>query len=315
MIAAADLGASNINSPALWTGFVCGVVLLLLFDLRIAGKREQEAGFREALSWSLFWVALSLGFGGYIWVRHGGQAGLEFFAGYLLEKSLSVDNLFVFVVLFRSFAIPPQYQHRVLFWGVLGAIVLRGALILAGMALVHRLHWIIAVFGFVLVYTAWKILFTSEEDDRLPIDNGIVRWVRTHVPMTGTIDGPEFFVRRAGKLLATPLLLAIVAAETADLVFALDSIPAVFAVTDDSFLVFSSNICAVMGLRALYFVVRGALLKLRYLKPGLAAILTFVGLKMMLWRWMTLPTGTSLSIILGILAIALVVSLGKSKSA
>jgi tellurite resistance protein TerC len=314
MIAAADLGARNINSPALWIGFLCAVVLLLLFDLRIAAGREKEAGFREAVGWSAFWVFLSLSFGGYIWARHGGQSGLEFFAGYLLEKSLSVDNLFVFVVLFRSFAIPPQHQHRVLFWGVLGAILLRGALILAGMALVHRFHWILAVFGFVLVYTAWKILFTSDEDERLPTDNGVVRWVRAHVPMTGTIDGPEFFVRRAGKLMATPLLLAIVAAETADLVFALDSIPAVFAVTDDSFLVFSSNICAVMGLRALYFVVRGALLKLRYLKPGLAAILTFVGLKMMLWRWVTLPTGTSLLIILGILATALLVSLLKSES-
>ena len=315
MIAAADLGARNINSPALWLGFLCGVLLLLLFDLRIAGKREQEAGFREAVWWSVFWVVLSLSFGGYIWVRHGGQSGLEFFAGYLLEKSLSVDNLFVFVVLFRSFAIPPQHQHRVLFWGVLGAIVLRGALILAGVALVHRFHWIIAVFGFVLVYTAYKILFTVEEEDQVPTDNGVVRWVRAHVPMTATIDGPEFFLRKQGRLFATPLLLAIVAAETADLVFALDSIPAVFAVTDDSFLVFSSNICAVMGLRALYFVVRGALLKLRYLKPGLAAILTFVGLKMMLWKWIALPTGASLAVVLGILGVALAVSLLKTDPA
>ena len=313
MIAAADLGARNINSPALWAGFICAVVLLLLFDLRIAGRREQEAGFREAVGWSVFWIFLSLGFGGYIWTRHGGQAGLEFFAGYLLEKSLSVDNLFVFVVLFRSFAIPPQHQHRVLFWGVLGAIVLRGSLILAGVALVHRFHWILAVFGFVLVYTAWKILFTPDEEGRAPTDNAVVRWVRAHVPMTGTIDGPEFFLRKEGRWFATPLLLAIVAAETADLVFALDSIPAVFAVTDDSFLVFSSNICAVMGLRALYFVVRGALLKLRYLKPGLAAILTFVGLKMMLWKWVILPTGTSLAIVLGILATALIVSVAKGK--
>ena len=311
MIAAADLGARNINSPALWVGFLCAVLLLLLFDLRIAGRREQEAGFREAVGWSVFWIILSLGFGGYIWARHGGQSGLEFFAGYLLEKSLSVDNLFVFVVLFRSFAIPPQHQHRVLFWGVLGAIVLRGGFILAGVALVHRFHWIIAVFGFVLVYTAYKILLGAEVDDRQPTDNAVVRWVRAHVPMTATIDGPEFFLRREGRLVATPLLLAVVAVETADLVFALDSIPAVFAVTDDSFLVFSSNLCAVMGLRALYFVVRGALLRLRYLKPGLAAILTFVGLKMMLWKWVALPTGASILIILGILATALLVSLLK----
>ena len=309
MIAAADLGARNINSPALWAGFLCGVVLLLLFDLRIASRGQKETGFREAVGWSVFWIALSLGFGGYIWTRHGGQAGLEFFAGYLLEKSLSIDNLFVFVVLFRSFAIPPEHQHRVLFWGVLGAIVLRGALILAGMALVHRFHWILAVFGCVLIYTAWKVLFTDESEDRLPTDSSVVRWVRAHVPMTATIDGPQFFLKRDGRWLATPLLLAIIAAETADLVFALDSIPAVFAVTDDSFLVFSSNICAVLGLRALYFVVRGALLRLRYLKPGLAAILTFVGLKMILWRWVALPTGTSVAIILGVLGTAMAVSL------
>jgi tellurite resistance protein TerC len=196
----------------------------------------------------------------------------------------------------------------VLFWGVLGALVLRGALILAGVALVHHYRWILAVFGAVLIYTAIKILFHEDEAERVPTDSPVVRWVARHVPMIGTIEGPQFFKRIDGKLFATPLLLALVAAETTDLVFALDSIPAVFAVTDDSFLVFSSNICALLGLRALYFVVRGALAKLRYLKPGLAAILSFVGLKMLLFKWVSLPTGTSLLIIVGILGIALLVS-------
>ncbi len=307
-----DLGARNISSPVLWVGFLVGVLVLLAVDLRISSRisseTDRQATFKEAIGWSVFWIALSLGFGAFVWLRYGGEPGLEFFAGYLLEKSLSVDNLFVFVLLFRSFAIPPQHQHRVLFWGVLGALILRGALIFAGVALVHRFHWIIAVFGAVLVYTAWKILFHEDEIDRSPADNAVVRWVAKKLPMTSTLEGARFFIFREGQRMATPLLLALVAAETTDLVFALDSIPAVFAVTDDPFLVFSSNVCALLGLRALYFVVRGALARLRYLKPGLAAILTFVGLKMLLFKWIELPTGTSLLIIATILAVALVVS-------
>ncbi len=304
---AVDLGARNIGSPFLWAGFLVGVVIVLAVDLKISA-RDQSSTFREAVWWSVFWIILSVGFGFFVWFRYGGEQGLEYFAGYLLEKSLSVDNLFVFVLLFRSFAIPPRHQHRVLFWGVLGAILLRGTLILAGVALVHRFHWVIAVFGAILVYTAWKILFHKDEQDAEPADNAVVRWVARKLPMTSTIEGHHFFVRQGSALLATPLLLALIAAETTDLVFALDSIPAVFAVTDDPFLVFSSNICAVLGLRALYFVVRGALARLRYLKPGLAAILIFVGLKMLLYKWVELPTGTSLLIIAAILAIALLFS-------
>lgn len=306
MTMAPPLTVRNIGTPALWAGFLAGVLLLLALDLRISA-RSDKATFKEAIGWSVFWVALSVAFGAFVWSRYGGEQGLEFFAGYLLEKSLSIDNLFVFVLLFRSLAVPPQYQHRVLFWGVLGALVLRGSLILAGVALVHRFHWIIAIFGAILIYTAARVLFSKEEESA-PTDNGLVRLVRRVLPMTAEIEGPHFFLRRGGLLYATPLLLAVVAAETADLIFALDSIPAVFAVTDDSFLVFSSNICALLGLRALYFVVRGALVKLRYIKPGLAAILTFVGLKMLLYRWMQLPTGASLGIITGILAVALLCS-------
>ena len=307
---AMDLGAPNISSPLLWAGFLAGVALVLAVDLRIS-SREQASSFKEHVWWSVFWIVLSVGFGFFVWSHYGGEQGLEFFAGYLLEKSLSVDNLFVFVLLFRSFAIPPQYQHRVLFWGVLGALVLRGGLILAGVALVRQFHWVIAVFGAVLVYTAWKILFHREEKEREPADNPVVRWVAKQLPMTKTIEGPHFFVKHGATRCATPLLLALVAAETTDLVFALDSIPAVFAVTDDPFLVFSSNICALLGLRALYFVVRGALTRLRYLKPGLAGILLFVGMKMLLYKWVHLPTGTSLLIISGILGIAIVFSLLK----
>jgi tellurite resistance protein TerC len=303
-----DAGARNINSPELWAFFLLGVLALLTFDLFISSRRGHGERFREAIGWSVFWIALSIAFGAWLWHRYGGEPGLEFFAGYLLEKSLSVDNLFVFVLLFQSFAVPPEHQHRVLFWGVLGALVLRGALIFAGVALVHHFRWIVAVFGAILVYTALRIAVHRAEPDRAPIDNPVVRFVRNHLPMVSDIEGPAFFVRRGGKLFATPLLLALVAAETADLVFALDSIPAVFAVTDDSFLVFSSNVCALLGLRALYFVVRGGLVRLRYLKQGLAAILLFVGAKMLLYRWIHLPTGTSLTVIAGILVIAIVVS-------
>jgi TerC family integral membrane protein len=304
---ALDLGARNIGTPLLWGAFLIGVAVVLAVDLKIS-SRGETATFKEAVWWSVFWIFLSIGFGFFVWFHYGGEQGLEYFAGYLLEKSLSVDNLFVFVLLFRSFAVPPQHQHRVLFWGVLGAILLRGTLILAGVALVRSFNWIIAVFGAVLVYTAWKILFHKEDEDRSPADNPVVRWVGKKLPMTKTIEGPHFFVKHGDTRCATPLLLALVAAETTDLVFALDSIPAVFAVTDDPFLVFSSNICALLGLRALYFVVRGALARLRYLKPGLAGILIFVGLKMLLYKWVHLPTGTSLAIIAGILAVALLVS-------
>jgi tellurite resistance protein TerC len=303
-----DSGAQNINSPELWIGFLAGVLVVLAFDLYLSSRRGHGERFREAIGWSIFWIVLSLVFGAWLWMRYGGEQGLEFFAGYLLEKSLSVDNLFVFVLLFQSFAIPPEYQHRVLFWGVLGALILRGALILAGVALVHRFRWVIAVFGAILVYTGAKIALHRDEEERSPADNPVVRFVRKHLPMVDTIEGPHFFVRTAGRLYATPLLLALVAAETADLVFALDSIPAVFAVTDDSFLVFSSNVCALLGLRALYFVVRGALVRVSYLKPGLAAILLFVGLKMLLYRWVHLPTGTSLAVIAGILVLAIAAS-------
>ena len=303
-----DRGAPNISSPGLWVGFLVGVLVLLAFDLRVASRRHQEQTFKAAVLWSLFWIALSCCFGAWVWWSYGGQQGLEFFAGYMLEKSLSVDNLFVFVLLFRALGCPKEHQHRVLYWGVLGAIIMRGAFILAGVALVKHFHWIIAFFGGILVLTGIKLASGGDDDEDDPTDNPVVRWVRKVVPMTTEVTGPEFLVRREGRLLATPLLLAVVAAETADLVFAMDSIPAVFAVTDDPFLVFSSNVCAILGLRALYFVVSGAISKVRYLKPGLSAILLFVGVKMVLYRWVHLPTGTSLAIIALILGIALTAS-------
>ena len=249
LAAAIDRGAPNINSAALWIGFLVAILVLLGFDLWVASRRDQAQKFGNAVAWSLFWIGLSVAFGGYVWFRFGGEQGLEFFAGYMLEKSLSIDNLFVFVPLFQSLRVPPEHQHRVLFWGVLGAVVMRAIFIFAGVALVQHFHWIIAVFGAVLVLTAVKLAFGSGEEEGDPADNALVRWARRVLPMTKEIEGHHFIVHRDGKWLATPLMLAVIAAETADLVFALDSIPAVFAVTDDPFLVFSSNICAILGLR------------------------------------------------------------------
>jgi tellurite resistance protein TerC len=309
LLAALDRGASNINSPPLWIGFLVGMVVLLAFDLRMASRRDHAQTFSEAVLWSTFWIAVSCAFGGWLWLRFGAEPGLEFFAGYLLEKSLSVDNLFVFVILFQTLKVPSEHQHRVLYWGVLGAVIMRGVFIFAGVTLVKHFHWIIAVFGAVLVFTAIKLAIGKDDEEEDPTNNPIVRWARKVIPMTPVIEGAHFFVRHGDKMLATPLFLAVIAAETADLIFALDSIPAVFAVTDDPFIVFSSNICAILGLRALYFVVAGALAKLKYLKPGLAGILLFVGMKMVLYRWVHLPTYVSLIIIASILGIALAASL------
>jgi len=309
LLAVTDTGARNIESSALWVAFLAGIIALLLFDLRLSSRRHHAQKFGEAVGWSVFWITLSVAFGGYLWSRYGGEQGLEFFAGYLLEKSLSVDNLFVFVILFQTLRVPAEHQHRVLFWGVLGAVVMRGAFILAGVALVKHFQWVIAIFGAILVYSAAKLAFGKEDEEEDPTDNFIVRWARKVIPMTAGIEGPRFLVRRDGAILATPLLLAVIAAETADLIFALDSIPAVFAVTDDPFLVFSSNICAILGLRALYFVVAGAITRLTYLKAGLAGILFFIGGKMVLYKWVHLATGVSLAVIGVILGIALAASL------
>jgi len=309
-----DRGAANIQSPALWLGFTGAVLVLVAVDLRIAARRDGPQSLRNATAWSVFWIALSLLFGGYLWRHYGREQGLEFFAGYLLEKALSVDNLFVFLLIFRSFAVPAEHQHRLLFWGVFGAVVLRGALIGVGVELVHHFHVVVMIFGVVIVVTALRLAFRKEELQEAPATGFIVRFVRRHVPVTSLIEGPGFFTRLDGRTWATPLFLALIAAESADLVFALDSIPAVFAVTDDSFLVFSSNICAVLGLRALFFVVSGALVRARYLKPGLSAILLFVGVKMVIARWAQIPLVASIGVISLILAVALFASWLKAPS-
>lgn len=287
----------------LWVSFTIGILILLAIDLSLFGKAGQKVSSRKALVESAIWVAVALLFNAWFALNYGSELGLEFLTGYLVEKSLSVDNLFVILLIFSSFKIPDGYQHRVLFYGVLGAIVLRATFILVGAHLLHRFHWILFIFGIILLVTAVKFLF--ETDEKIDAkENWALRILRRVMPISnGQVTG-HFFVREDGIRKATPLFLALVVIEATDLVFAVDSIPAVFAVTQDAFVAYSSNILAVLGLRALYFVIADWVGKLRYLKPGLAAILGFIGIKMLVSEIFKIPSWISLLVIFSILTTA-----------
>jgi tellurite resistance protein TerC len=263
--------------------------------------------FREALRWSGLWVGLAAIFGVLVWLWLGGASAGEYAAGYLIEWSLSVDNVFVFILIFAHFSVPPMYQHRVLFWGVLGAVVTRLSFILAGSALLNRFHWVIYVFGAILVVTAIRFLRERERERSLE-ENVVLRITRRLVPMTEELDGPRLTMRRDGRWMATPLLAVLVLIEATDIVFAVDSIPAVFAVTKDAFIAFTSNAMAILGLRSLYFVMAGAIDRFRYLKPALAAVLAFVGVKMLLSEVVHVPVLASLAVIVAIMGVAGVAS-------
>lgn len=297
----------------LWVwAFVIGLILLaLVLDLFVFHRDAHEVSIREAAVSSAVWVALGLAFGVGVLVFGGGQAGGEYFAGYLIEKALSVENIFVFALILGYFAVPAKYQHRVLFFGVLGALVLRAAFIAAGASLLKNFHWMIYVFGAFLVFTAVKM--ARHRDAHIdPGSNPVVRLLRRIVPVTDEYHGQKFFVRHAGKLMATPMFAVLLAIETSDVVFAVDSIPAIFAVTDDTFIVFTSNAFAILGLRALYFLLASAMERLTYLKLGLAAVLGFVGVKMLLADIYKIPIVVSLLTIAAILTVATVVSLRRS---
>ncbi|CAM02927.1 tellurite resistance protein TerC [Saccharopolyspora erythraea NRRL 2338] len=289
-----------------WVGVLAAIVVMLVIDL-LAHRRAHVVSIREALGWSSIWLSLGLGFGVVVWLSQGGTAGGEYFAAYLVEKSLAVDNVFVFALLFSYFAVPPQYQHRVLFYGVLGALVMRAGFIAAGAVLLERFHWIIYVFGALLLLTGIKMA-RHREFEVHPDRNPMVRLTRRLVPMTTEYHGQRFWIRQAGRWLATPLLVVLVAVETTDLVFAVDSIPAVFAVTSDPFLVFTSNAFAILGLRALYFLLAGAMHRFTYLRYGLAAILVFVGAKMLLTDLYKIPIWISLSVIIALIGGAIAAS-------
>jgi len=301
-------------SPLLWAGFVGLIVVLLVIDLALIHRKDEVISTRAALRWTMVWIALALLFDGWILWRFGHAKAVEFLTGYLIEESLSVDNLFVFILLFNAFAVPGIYQHRVLFWGILTAILLRAAMILGGTALIARFGWLIYVFGAFLVVTGVRLALKREEEgEPHPERSWAFRTLRRVVPSTSTYHGHAFLVREGGRWIATPLLLALVMIELSDVVFALDSIPAIFGVTLDPFIVFTSNIFAILGLRSLFFVVARLMDRFVYLEYGLSAVLVFIGAKMLGSRWLHLPSLLSLAVVVALLGTAIGLSLWRSR--
>jgi len=295
-----------------WIGFTAFVLAMLALDLGVFHRKAHAVSIREATLWSLVWVTLAMVFNlGLYWFQ-GPEAAVQFFTGYLIEKSLSVDNIFVFALIFGYFAVPADDQHRVLFWGILGALVMRAAFILAGSALLAQFHWIIYVFGAFLIVTGIKMA-RHQEMEIHPEHNPLLKLVRRIIPVTRDYHGHHFFVRQAGRWMATPLFLVLVLLESTDLVFAVDSIPAIFAVTADPFLVYTSNIFAILGLRSLYFLLAGVMGKFVYLKLGLSAVLVFVGTKMTITELYKISSLVSLAVIAAILTTAVLASLRKAR--
>lgn len=293
----------SVAPPTLWLFFCVGIVILLAIDLSLFGKSEKEVSVRAALFESGIWVAVALAFNFWFASQFGAALGLEFLTGYLVEKSLSVDNLFVILLVFNSFRIPAKHQHGILFYGVLGAIILRAFFIIVGAQLIHSFEWILYIFGAILIVTGIKFLKDTDSEEDVK-ENWSIRMLKRILPVTDEFHGRRFFVRQGGVLKATPLFLALVVIEATDLVFAVDSIPAVFAVTRDAFVAFASNILAILGLRALFFVIAVWVKELRYLKPGLAVILGFIGTKMVVKDFFKIPSWVSLAVIFGVLLTA-----------
>ena len=298
----------TIASPYLWVVFTAFVLGMLALDLGVFNRKAHEVHFKEALTWSAVWVALSLAFNAWIYQRFGSEKAMEFLTGYVIEKALSVDNIFVFVVLFASFSVPKEFQHRVLFWGVFGAILMRAIFIGLGAALVSRFDWIMYVFGAILIFTGIKLMKEGEAQPH-PERNPIYRLARRLFPAVPEYHGKHFFVVKDGRRYATPLLLVLIAIEATDVVFAVDSIPAIFAISKDPFIVYTSNIFAILGLRAMYFLLAGVIDRFHYLKYGLALVLLFVGVKMVIADWVHLPIAVSLAVIGGLLTLSIVASL------
>ena len=302
------------SSPIWWVAFNALILTLLALDLGVFHRRGHAVGVREALTWSAIWVSLAIAFGVGIWWKLGQQPALEFFTGYLVEEALSVDNLFVFIMIFGYFRVPAELQHRVLFWGILGALVMRGLMIATGALLLERFHWVIYIFGAFLVITGIRMALSSGEAIE-PDANPVLRLLRRFIPVTTRFHGEKFFVREAlrpgepVRRVATPLFVVLVLVETTDVVFALDSIPAIFGVTRDPFLVYSSNVFAILGLRSLYFVLAGVIGKFHLLKYGLSVVLAFVGVKMIIAEWYKIPIGIALGVVALVLVASVLLSL------
>lgn len=296
------------GTPLLWIAFNVFIVITIVLDLRVFHRKAHKIGVREAAVASCGWIGVSVLFGLGILRYYGDQPALEYFTGYLIEKALSVDNLFLFLVIFRAFQVDERFQHRLLEWGVIGAIVMRGIMILLGTELIQHFSWVMYLLGAFLIYAGLHMVFAKKTEVH-PEKNRIFQFARKHLRVTRSYEGEHFFVRNAGKLCATPLFLVLLVVEFTDLTLAIDSIPAIFGITRDPFIVYASNIFAILGLRALYFLLAGVLDRLRYLDAGLALVLMFVGGKMISERWLHIPVHISLAIVGGILLIALLASL------
>lgn len=290
-----------------WAGFIAFVILLLAIDLGVFHRKSHEVKIKEALIWSAIWISLAFIFTYGVYFFMGKEKALEFLTGYLIEKSLSVDNLFVFIMLFTFFNVEPKYQHKVLFWGILGALIMRAIFIFAGVALISKFHWIIYIFGAFLVFTGIKMLFHKDEEIA-PDKNPLVRLFKKFFPVSEQMHGGKFFVKIDSKTVATPLFVVLLVVEFTDLIFAVDSIPAILAISNDTFIIFTSNVFAILGLRALYFALAGITKYFHYLKYGLSAILVFVGVKMVIVGFYKIPIVYSLLTILGILLISVLAS-------
>ncbi len=295
-----------------WVGFGAFVIGMLALDLGVFHRKSHEIHMKEALIWSAVWITLALLFNGLIYLWKGPQAGMEFLTGYLIEKSLSVDNVFVFVMIFSYFSVPAAYQHRVLFWGILGALAMRAVFIAGGVALIKNFHWIIYVFGAFLILTAIKMAFQPHGGGSLD-KNPAMKLIRRFVPTTDRYDGQKFWTLENGKKVATPLFAALLLVEFTDVIFAVDSIPAILAITNDPFIVYTSNVFAILGLRSLYFALAGVVKLFRFLHYGLAIILGFVGTKMLIVDLYKVPIGLSLGVIATILALSVIASIAFPK--
>ena len=298
------------NRIFIWTAFNVLVLLMLAFDLGVFHRKDHRISVKEGLVWSIIWIIVALLFNVVIYFWQGYDKALQFFTGYLIERSLSIDNIFVFLLIFSYFRVPAKYQYKVLFWGILGALVFRGLFIAIGAILIAEFHWVIYIFGAFLVYTGIKMGLAGDTKIE-PEKNPVLRFVRKFLPISpGYVNG-HFFVKGKKGLLATPLFVVLIVVETTDVVFAVDSIPAIFAITLDPFIVYTSNVFAILGLRALYFAIAGLMDIFHFLKYGLSAILSFVGVKMLLSGWYKIPDLVALGIIAGLLALSIIISIMK----
>jgi tellurite resistance protein TerC len=305
---------ATIGAPALWIGFTVFILAMLAIDLGVFHREAREVSLREAATWSTVWLTLALSFGAGVWHQFGSERALEFLTGYLIEATLAVDNILVFYAVFAYFSVPAAYQHRVLFWGVLGALVMRAIFIFLGAVLIQKFHWVMYVFGAILVATAVKLAWMGD-DGIHPDRNPLYRLMRRFVPLVTSYRGSAFTVVENGRRYATPLLVALILIEGADLVFAVDSVPAIFAVTTDPFIVYTSNVFAILGLRSMFFLLSGVIGKFWLLKPALALVLAFVGMKMILIDVVKVPIALSLAIVAGVIASGVIGSLAFPRTA